>query len=191
MQKLLQEQRRREAAHRRLRWERRRRSLVWWLAAAAAAATILIAARLSYAAKLILAEPDRYGFHIPDEELYQPLAQDRVQLRVRRQLSVLAVAEASGSFYREVQQLNPAITGDALPAGIYPLNLPEGQGEAFRARKTALEGPPAAAVYHRVRQGENFWGIARRYGISLTVLRQRNPRVRHPVIRPGDTLRIR
>ncbi|HSD51751.1 MAG TPA: transglycosylase SLT domain-containing protein [Candidatus Methylomirabilis sp.] len=145
----------------------------------------------AYAAKLILAQPDRYGLRIPDEELYRPPQRDRVRVRVRRQLSVLAIAEASGSFYREVKQLNPAITADALPAGTYPLNLPEGQGEAFQARKTAVEGATETAVRHRVRRGETLWRIARRYGISLAVLRQRNPGVRSRVIRPGDTLRIR
>ena len=145
----------------------------------------------AYAAKLILSEPDRYVLHIPDEELYRPPPRDRVRVRVRRRLSVLAIAEASGSFYREVKQLNPAIIGDALPAGTYPINLPEGQGEAFQARKIALEVTTATTVRHRVRRGETLWRIARRYGISLADLRQRNPGVRDWVIRPGDTLLIR
>jgi hypothetical protein len=145
----------------------------------------------AYAAKLILAEPDRYGLHVPDEELYQPPAQDRVRVRVRQRLSVLAIAESSESFYREVKQLNPAITGEALPAGSYPINLPRGQGEAFRARKTSLEGAARRAVRHRVRRGETLWRIARRYGISLAVLRQRNPRLQGRAIRPGDMLVIR
>jgi soluble lytic murein transglycosylase-like protein len=145
----------------------------------------------AYAAKLILAEPDRYGLHIPDEELYQPLEQDRVQVRVRRRLSVLAIAEGSGSFYREVKLLNPAITGDALPAGTYPIKLLQGQGDAFRARKTALEEATATAVRHRVRRGETLSGIARRYRISLADLRQRNPRMHDRAIRPGDMLVIR
>ena len=145
----------------------------------------------AYAAKLILAEPERYGFRIPDEELYRPPARDRVRVRVRRRLSVLAIAEASGSFYREVKQLNPAITGDALPVGTYPINLPEGGGEAFRAGKTTLEAALPTAVRHRVRRGETLSGIARRYGVSLADLRRRNPGLRDRVIHPGDILLIR
>jgi hypothetical protein len=141
--------------------------------------------------QFIPATARRYGLRIPDEELYRPPPRDRWRVRVRQRLRVLAIAEASGSFYREVKQLNPAIPGDALPAGTFPLNLPEGQGEGFQARRTGLESPTARAVRHRVRRGETLWRIARRYGISLADLRQRNPGVRNGVIRPGDTLLIR
>lgn len=144
----------------------------------------------AYAAKLILAEPGRYGFHIPDEELYRPPSRDRVQVRVRRHLTVMAIAEAAGSFYREVKLLNPAITGDALPAGTFLINLPEGAGKAFKVIKQA-SAAAAVAHRHRVRRGDTLSAIARQYRVRLEDLRRWNPAVSRRAIRPGDVLLIR
>lgn len=144
----------------------------------------------AYAAKLILAEPRRYGFEIPEDDRYQPPRKERVRVRVRQRLAVTAVAEAAGSFYREVKLLNPAITGDILPAGTYPINLPEGAGSNFSVRE---ERPPAGSVRarHRVRRGDTLSGIARQYRVRLEDLRRWNPAVRGRVLRAGDVLVIR
>ncbi|MBI4572157.1 MAG: transglycosylase SLT domain-containing protein [candidate division NC10 bacterium] len=145
----------------------------------------------AYAAKLILAEPERYGFRVPDEERYQPPRSDRVQVRVRRRLTVLAIAEAGDSFYREVKLLNPAITGDALLTGNYPINLPEGAGEQFRAREIGAPAATSTGTRHRVQCGDTLYAIARRYGVRLADLRRWNPTVAGRAIRPGDVLVIR
>jgi murein DD-endopeptidase MepM/ murein hydrolase activator NlpD len=145
----------------------------------------------AYAAKLILAEPERYGFLVPETERYQPPARDRIRLHVRTRLPVRAIAEASGSFYREVKQLNPAITRDALPAGVYALNLPEGAGESFRPREARAPRARATGLTHRVRPGDTLSAIARQYGMSLALLRQRNPALRGGLIHPGDVLVVR
>lgn len=145
----------------------------------------------AYAARLILAEPERYGFHIPDEELYRPPARDRVQVRVRHRLTVMGIAEAAGSFYREVKLLNPAITGDALPAGTFLINLPEGAGKDFKVREQASVVASSAAQRHRVRRGDTLSAIARRYRVRLEDLRRWNPAVSGRAIRPGDVLVIR
>ena len=49
----------------------------------------------AYAAKLILAEPERYGLQVAGEDLYRPPEWDRLRVRVRRRASVRAIAEAS------------------------------------------------------------------------------------------------
>jgi hypothetical protein len=143
-----------------------------------------------HAARLILAKPRRYGFQIPEEERYQPPRKERVRVRVHHRLTVTAIAEAAGSFYREVKLLNPAITGDILPAGTYPINLPEGAGGHFTVREGR---PPALSVRarHRVRRGDTLSGIARQYRVRLQDLRRWNPAVRDRVLRPGDILVIR
>ncbi|MBI2562309.1 MAG: LysM peptidoglycan-binding domain-containing protein [candidate division NC10 bacterium] len=145
----------------------------------------------AYAARLILSEPERYGFHIPDEALYRPPAGDRVQVRVRHHLTVMRIAEAAGSFYREVKLLNPAITGDALPAGTFLINLPEGAGKDFTVREQASGVASPAAQRHRVQRGDTLSAIARRYGVRLEEIRRWNPAVSGRAIRPGDVLVIR
>ena len=146
---------------------------------------------MAYAAKLILAEPEHYGFLVPTTDRYQPPARDRVRLRVRNRMPVRAIADASGSFYREVKLLNPAITRDALPAGVYAINLPDGAGDGFRPREARAPRTSAARVTHRVRRGDTLSAIARRYGVSLSTLRRRNPSVNGRSIRPGDRIVVR
>jgi hypothetical protein len=144
----------------------------------------------AYAAKLILAKPEQYGFLVPTPERYRPPAQDRVRLRVRNRMSVRAIAEASGSFYREVKLLNPAIMKDALPTGVYALNLPEGAARGFQPAERA-QAPRRSGVIHRVRAGETLSAIARRYHVSLGALHKRNPAVQGRPIQPGDVLVVR
>ncbi|MBI4571692.1 MAG: transglycosylase SLT domain-containing protein [candidate division NC10 bacterium] len=145
----------------------------------------------AYAAKLILAEPERYGLQVAAEALYRPPEWDRLRVRVRRGTTVLAIAEATGSFFREIREFNPAIAGDRLPAGTYALHLPVGAARAF-ALHEAL-GPDAGGrpVRHRVRRGDTLSAIARRYGAPLAKLTEWNPVVRARAIRPGDVLIVR
>jgi membrane-bound lytic murein transglycosylase D len=145
----------------------------------------------AYAAKLILAEPERYGFLVPETERYRPPVRDRIRVRVHNHLPVRAIAEASGSFYREVKQLNPAITRDALPAGVYAINLPEGAGGSFRLHESRAPRATGTSRTHRVRPGDTLSAIARQYGMSLGALRQRNPALRGGLIHPGDVLVVR
>ena len=45
--------------------------------------------------------------------------------------------------------------------------------------------------YHLVKQGDTFWSIARRYGLSLEELAAKNPQIRNPnLIRVGEKVKI-
>lgn len=144
----------------------------------------------AYAAKLILSEPERFGFDVPDEQRYQSSQRNRIRLRVRRRLSVRAIADASGSFYREVRRLNPAILRDALPAGTYLINLPGGVSRDLPLLE-AEPSPASGVIRYRVQRGDTLSAIARRYGVAVRELRRQNPTVHGRFIRPGDVLRFR
>lgn len=147
----------------------------------------------AFAAKTVLDEPERYGFHLPAEARYRPPDRDRVRVTVQRGVTVRAIADASGSFYREIRQLNPAITADRLPQGSYLLNLPPGAAAGFRLREAPApaERPAGSGVRHRVARGETLSGIAQRHRVSVDEIRRRNPAIRGRHIRPGDVLEIR
>lgn len=85
------------------------------------------------AAKLILADPERYGFQLQREQLYRPHEADVVEIQVRDRLLVTELARAGGSFYREIRELNPAILQDALPRGRYLVRIPKGRATQFTA----------------------------------------------------------
>ena len=91
------------------------------------------------AAKLILSEPRRYGFQLPAEQLYRPHEADTVEVWVRNRILVADLARASGSFYREIKELNPGILQDQLPKGRYLIRIPKGRTTQFAANVASLQ----------------------------------------------------
>jgi peptidoglycan lytic transglycosylase D len=83
------------------------------------------------AAKIVMEDPARYGYEIPADQLYPPLAYDEVSLTLAKDVPVRRLAEACGSYYRAIKTLNPWIKGAVLPAGTYRLKLPEGSTGRF------------------------------------------------------------
>jgi membrane-bound lytic murein transglycosylase D len=84
------------------------------------------------AAKILLTDPKRYGFDLPEKEGYLPIETDQVVLQLPRSIPLRDIAKACGSYFKEIKELNPEIQGYNLPAGTYQLKIPAG-------RKTLLE----------------------------------------------------
>jgi membrane-bound lytic murein transglycosylase D len=85
------------------------------------------------AAKLILSEPERYGFEVPHEQRYRPYDADVVEIELRDRVTVTELARQAGSFYRELKALNPEIVEDSLGKGRYSLRVPKGRGTNLSA----------------------------------------------------------
>ena len=84
-------------------------------------------------AKVILSDPERYGFHLGKEGFYDPLQLERVEIELTKPLPIIDVARALGFFYKEIKEMNPHLSDTAVPPGIHFLNLPPGSTERFRA----------------------------------------------------------
>jgi hypothetical protein len=84
-------------------------------------------------AKIILSDPGRYGYFLDEKEFYDPLQVERVQIELIRPLPVVEVARALGFFYKEIKEMNPQLSEEAIPPGIHSLNLPPGTSEKFWA----------------------------------------------------------
>ncbi|MGA9755188.1 MAG: lytic transglycosylase domain-containing protein [Desulfobaccales bacterium] len=97
------------------------------------------------AAKIIMEDPTRYGFDIPEDQLYPPLTYDEVQLTLAQAVPVRRLAEASGTYYKAIKTLNPWIKGDALAPGAFRLKIPKGSAPRFQAlmRQGEPAGPAA------------------------------------------------
>jgi len=95
-------------------------------------------------AKIVLAAPERYGFHLEEEDLYDPLQVDRVQIEITQPLPIIEVSRAVGCFYKDIKELNPHFSEEAIPPGIQFVNLPPGTSVSFwtffSAWKTKMEG---------------------------------------------------
>jgi hypothetical protein len=97
-------------------------------------------------AKIIMEDPERYGFAIPGDQLYPPLSFDEVQVTLAQEVPVRKLAEASGTYYKAIKTLNPWIKGDALVPGTFRLKIPKGSAPRFQAAMRLWEpaGPPSA-----------------------------------------------
>jgi membrane-bound lytic murein transglycosylase D len=85
------------------------------------------------AAKILMEDPERYGFAIPGDQLYPPLSFDEVQVTLARAVPVRTLAEASGTYYKTIKTLNPWIKGDTLVPGTFRLKIPKGSTPRFQA----------------------------------------------------------
>ncbi len=85
------------------------------------------------AAKIILENPASYGYDLPPEDLYPPLEYDVVEMVAVKEVSVREVAQACGSYYKAIKELNPWIKGRALPPGAYRLKVPKGTAPLFQS----------------------------------------------------------
>lgn len=85
------------------------------------------------AAKLILSDPARYGFEIPNEQRYRPYDADVVEIELRERVAVTELARQARSFYREMKALNPEIVEDSLGKGRYAIRVPKGHAQYLRA----------------------------------------------------------
>jgi membrane-bound lytic murein transglycosylase D len=139
----------------------------------------------AFIASVIVAKrPEKYGFVAPVETDW---AFETIEVPDALDLQFLATE--SGIPLDDLRELNPAIRRDLTPArNISTLRLPTGTKAAAEA---VLSSTPrdkwAPRMIHTVRSGDSLYAIARRYGSSVSAIRQANG-LRGSLIRPGQNL---
>ena len=144
-------------------------------------------------AKLIISDPRRYGFHLTDEDIYPPLAFERVEVVCPQRIPITIVANAAGTYFKRIKDLNPDIRGYFLPEGIHIVLVPIGAAENFHARfQKELESwkKESGRLVHVVQPGDNLSTIADMYRVPLPALLKWNSLNPHKHIHPGDQLII-
>lgn len=144
-------------------------------------------------AKLILENPEKYGFEMTPADFYPPLNTEVVELTCWDETSLTVVARAAGTDFKMIKDLNPEIRGHYLAAGSYRLSLPVGVAEGFQARFDegfeAWQTLQTERIYI-VKEGDNLSSIADQFRVPLPALLIWNRLdIRRP-IHPGDRLII-
>jgi hypothetical protein len=148
------------------------------------------------AIKLILSDLPKYGFNIADEDLYPPVAFDRVRLKLADDVRVRTIADAAGTYFKKIKDLNPEIRGNRVVKGNHVILVPEGAGNGFSKRLSALlarEKTRRASMKKEtyvVKDGDSLTMIAERLGISLRDLLHWNRLKYSSTIHPGQRLVI-
>ena len=138
---------------------------------------------------LIIQNPEKYGFNLPEPE--SPLNFDTV--RINRPVKLSSLADSLGLDEQTLILLNPELRNKSTPDSEYPLRIPVGYGDKVMASLDSVARyipPEATYTNHYVRRGETVSGIASRYGTTVSAIARANRLGRNYLIRVGQRLRI-
>ena len=143
--------------------------------------------------KLIFSDPERYGFHLSEEDYYPPMRFDRVQVDCFQDTPLRIIAQAANTHFKVIKDLNPEIRGHYLPEGSRAILIPEGASKDFHARYQHLLknwlADQKESIYV-VKKGDNLSSIADRFGVPLVAIIFWNRLDPSKPIHPGDELII-
>ncbi len=150
------------------------------------------------AVKLIFSDLHKYGFDFVSKDLYPPKKFDRVNIELSVMAPIQFIAEASGTYFKTIKDLNPEIRGSYLPKGSYMISIPKGAAKNFHAKLAALlkaykprkKASSRGKVVYTVRRGDSLTGISRKFRISLNDLLRWNKLRINSNIQPGQKLVI-
>lgn len=145
------------------------------------------------AVKLILSSPSRYGFHLREEDYYPPVTFDRVKITLPGRTPLFLVAQASGTHFKKIKDLNPEIRGHDLPKGTHVIAVPKGSGEQFHGRFASLADKWRQEYkkhIYIVKKGDSLSTIAERFHVGLPALMAWNDLSPNGYIHPGEKLVI-
>ena len=143
------------------------------------------------AAKLVLGDPQRYGYVLPPTARWKPLPGESVTLVLKRPVHLTAVARAANTSYRRIQELNPELRQRHLPKGRVTIVVPPGQAQGLIARMN--KGGPLPGIekeVYVVRRGDSLSTIAHRHGVTVDELKDANELEGDCIIVVGQRLNI-
>lgn len=133
-----------------------------------------------------------------------PVRVDTIHLH--RDVHLAVVERFTGIPSEQLRQLNPQFRTDVVPAGsrTYALFVPAGKTSLFLtnedtiykvskdtiSKNAVVPLTSGTIVYHKVRKGETFNTIAKKYGVSPNSLRRWNGKGRKSTLKVGTKLKI-
>lgn len=145
------------------------------------------------AAKMILSNPQKYGFNLNNEDLYKPFQFDRVEIIASQPVPLYIIAHAASSYFKIIKELNPHIRGYYLPAGKHEVLIPKGSAKDFKQRYENLLNDWIAGkgkYVYTVQKGDNLSGIAKQFNVSVKAIMNWNGLTSARNVSPGEKLFI-
>ena len=133
-----------------------------------------------------------------------PVRTDTVHLH--RDVHFGVVEHFTGIPREQLRQLNPQFRTDVIPASsrTYALCLPAAKASLFLqkedtickvsrdsiSKNAVVSLSSSTVVYHKVKRGETFTSIAKKYGVSASSLRRWNGKGRNSTLKVGTRLKV-
>lgn len=146
------------------------------------------------AAKMILEDPEKYGFFVNKTDLYPEFAFSKINFNLEKEIPLVVIAKAAGVSFKTIKDMNPELRGYTLASGEMTVLVPEGADKGFKERFTEIyQGweKNYKTKFHEVKPGETLTSIAQHYNISLAFLLRLNNFSFEKVIHPGERVLIR
>ncbi|HLF14262.1 MAG TPA: LysM peptidoglycan-binding domain-containing protein [Bacteroidota bacterium] len=139
------------------------------------------------AAAVVAMDPLTFGFDVSPAE---PLSYEVARIEDCVDLKVLA--RCAGTSVDVLQDLNPELLQWCTPpGGGYDLRIPAGALVAFNQNYADVpDSEKRDWLVHKVRRGETLGGIARKYGVTASLIAETNRLTSNKIISVGKQLRI-
>jgi hypothetical protein len=128
-----------------------------------------------------------------EDDLYPPLAFDRIYLTLPQIVPIHIIAQSAGTHFKVIKDLNPELRGHYICEGIHSILIPKGSAVDFHPRfeKVFAEWSKENKEHtYLVKKGDNLTEIAERFHVSLQNLLIWNNLKPRNHIHPGDRLTI-
>lgn len=129
---------------------------------------------------------------------YRPKGTKLYYYRVRGGDVVGSIAEKYGVTKRQIANWNNLYryrikVGQRLKIYAKPSNVKSGSPASASSSKSTYTAPPSNGKmrFHKVREGENLWAIAKKYGVTLSTLQKLNPGIQAKNLKIGQTIRVK
>lgn len=145
------------------------------------------------AAKIIMSNPEKYGYDLAREDLYHAEQFDRVEITVREAVPLYIIAQAAKTYFKVIKDINPHFKSYYLPAGKYKLMIPRGAAMGFSERFDNIMSQWLAEKKERiyiVKKGDNLSTVAARFNVPVKAIMIWNSITNGKKIVPGEKLFI-
>ncbi|MEH0021060.1 MAG: transglycosylase SLT domain-containing protein [Desulfobacter sp.] len=146
------------------------------------------------AAKMIMAHPEYYGFHLEPRDLYPVFTYSKINFSMNSEVPLSLIARAAETSFKVIKDMNPEIRGYYIEGNKTTILVPKGREKGFKPRFKSLHKAwkqKDRTRFHVVRPGESLIGIAKHYNMNLATLLRLNKFSYKKVIHPGDRILVR
>lgn len=143
------------------------------------------------AIKRIIEAPQQYGFALSHNDFYSPRLFSSERIDALADLPLRLIADASGTDFKAIKDLNPELRGHYLAAGTRMVNIPADGEKGFQARLSARiqsDDTLRSQRIYVVRKGDSLSGIALKFNVPVAALLIWNRIGLKDVIHPGQRM---
>lgn len=144
-------------------------------------------------AKIIMSNPEKYGYFLSKEDLYPPLQFDQVEISNDQPVPIYLVAQAAKTYFKIIKDINPHIKNYHIPAGKHQILIPKGSAAGFAERYNNLFQQWLAEkkeCVYTIKKGDNLSNIAVRFDVPVKAIMIWNGITNGRKLIPGDKLII-